>query len=96
MMASKDSFLEQAPKQLFIGGKWLDAESGAVDDVVNPATGEVIARVARGGGADTEKAIEAAQAAFPIWASLDVDERAKILRRVADLIIEKADELATI
>lgn len=95
-MASMNSFLEQAPKQLFIGGKWLDAESGAVDDVVNPATGEVIARVARGGGADTEKAIEAAQAAFPIWASLDVDERAKILRRVADLIIEKADELATI
>lgn len=89
-------YVENAPKQLFIGGKWLDADSGEVDDVVNPATGKVITQVARGGAIDAEKAIEAAQAAFPVWAALPVDERAKILRKAADLITEKADELATI
>ncbi|MCO7127546.1 NAD-dependent succinate-semialdehyde dehydrogenase [Sporolactobacillus shoreicorticis] len=95
-MALENSYVKQAPKQLFIGGEWIDAESMEVDDVVNPATGEVIAKVARGGAVDTEKAIEAAQAAFPVWSSMPVDERAKILRKVADLITEKADELAEI
>lgn len=96
MMSEIGLYVENAPKQLFIGGKWLDADSGEVDDVVNPATGKVITQVARGGAIDAEKAIEAAQAAFPVWAALPVDERAKILRKAADLITEKADELATI
>ncbi|MET1250080.1 NAD-dependent succinate-semialdehyde dehydrogenase [Sporolactobacillus sp. STCC-11] len=95
-MTEIDSYVDKAPKQLFIGGKWLDADSGEVDDVVNPATGKVITQVARGGAIDAEKAIDAAQAAYPVWASLPVDERAKILRKVADLITEKADELAAI
>jgi succinate-semialdehyde dehydrogenase/glutarate-semialdehyde dehydrogenase len=96
MMTEIDSYVEKAPKQLFIGGEWLDADSGELDDVVNPATGEVIARVARGGALDAEKAIEAAQKAFPIWSTMPVDDRAKIMRTIADLIVDKADELAAI
>ncbi|MCL1631558.1 NAD-dependent succinate-semialdehyde dehydrogenase [Sporolactobacillus sp. CPB3-1] len=95
-MTEYDLYLQHAPKQLYIGGKWVDADSREVDDVVNPATGEVIAHVARGGAIDTERAIAAAEAAYPVWASVPVDERAKIMRRAADLITEKADELAAI
>ncbi|MCO7174929.1 NAD-dependent succinate-semialdehyde dehydrogenase [Sporolactobacillus kofuensis] len=95
-MGEFDAFIENAPKQLFIGGEWIDAESGERDEIINPATGAVIATVARGGAVDTEKAIEAAQKAFPVWSSMPVDDRSRIMRKIADLIVTHADELAAI
>lgn len=95
-MSRTDEILDKAPKQLFIGGRWIDAENGETDAVVNPATGQVIAHVARGGAADTEKAIDAAERAFPGWAETDPDQRAAIMRRITDLIVSHADELAVL
>jgi succinate-semialdehyde dehydrogenase / glutarate-semialdehyde dehydrogenase len=80
----------------FIGGKWLDASSGATHAVVNPATRETIGTVPDMGVADTRRAIEAAQQAFPAWAALTAKERAAILRRWFDLLMANQDDLATL
>jgi succinate-semialdehyde dehydrogenase/glutarate-semialdehyde dehydrogenase len=78
----------------YVGGEWIEADAGETFDVVNPATGEVIARVPRMGVPETRRAIAAAADAFPRWRSMLARERARILRRWADLMIEHADALA--
>jgi succinate-semialdehyde dehydrogenase/glutarate-semialdehyde dehydrogenase len=80
--------------QAYVNGAWVDADSGETFDVSNPATGEVLARVPRMGIAETRRAIEAAQEAFPAWRARTAKERAAILRRWADLLIEHENELA--
>jgi len=80
----------------FIGGKWLDAASGATHAVVNPATGERIGTVPDMGSADTRSAIEAASRAFPPWAALTARERAAILRRWYELLMAHQEDLATL
>ena len=75
-------------------GAWRDAASGATFDVINPATGEAIATIADGGADDAAAAIEAAGRAQPSWAAVPARERAEILRRAFELIVERADELA--
>jgi succinate-semialdehyde dehydrogenase / glutarate-semialdehyde dehydrogenase len=80
----------------FIGGKWVDAASGATQPVVNPATRETIGTVPDMGVADTRRAIEAAHQAFPAWAALTAKERAAILRRWFDLLMANQDDLATL
>jgi succinate-semialdehyde dehydrogenase / glutarate-semialdehyde dehydrogenase len=80
----------------FIGGKWVDAASGATQAVVNPATRETIGTVPDMGVADTRRAIEAAHQAFPAWAALTAKERAAILRRWFDLLMAHQDDLATL
>lgn len=95
-MTDMNALIKNLPDRLFIGGKWIDAESGETDAVINPATGEIIAHVARGKAADAEKAIEAAAAAFPDWSETSPDLRAGIMRKIADKIIEQADRLARI
>src|SRR6185312_15398818 len=60
----------------------------------NPATGEVLALVARHGAAETRQAIEAADAAFPAWRAATAAERSKILRRLYELMLENEDDLA--
>ncbi|SHF52221.1 succinate-semialdehyde dehydrogenase / glutarate-semialdehyde dehydrogenase [Microbulbifer donghaiensis] len=82
--------------QSYVDGKWIDADSGETFDVTNPATGEVVASVASLGAAETRRAIEAASKAWPAWRDATVKERAKILRRWYDLIIDNADDLAKI
>jgi succinate-semialdehyde dehydrogenase / glutarate-semialdehyde dehydrogenase len=72
----------------------LEADSGETFPVHDPATGETIAEVARMGVAETRRAIERAQAAYPSWRSLLAKDRARILRRWADLMLEHEDELA--
>jgi succinate-semialdehyde dehydrogenase/glutarate-semialdehyde dehydrogenase len=72
----------------------LEADSGETFPVHDPATGETIAEVARMGAAETRRAIERAQAAYPSWRSLLAKDRARILRRWADLMLEHEDELA--
>ncbi len=80
--------------QGFLGGKWVDADSGKTHDVTNPATGEVIGTIPDMGAAETRRAIEAARAAMPGWARKTAKERAGILRKWHDLMLENADDLA--
>ncbi len=82
------------PTRLFIDGKWCDADSGKTHSVVNPATEEGIAEIAWGGWAETRRALEAAQRAMPTWMKLTAWDRAKILKKTADLIRERADAIA--
>lgn len=80
----------------YVNGQWIDADSGKTFPVVNPATGEKIAEVPRLGVAETRRAIEAAEAAFPAWKAKTGKERAAILRRFFDLVMANQDDLATI
>ncbi len=77
--------------QAFIDGAWVGEPRMVVTD---KATGEEIARVPEMGAAETNAAIAAAHRAFPAWSKLLAKERAKILRRWYELIVEHADELA--
>src|SRR5438552_11143469 len=73
---------------------WIETGSGETFEVLNPATGEVLSEVPRMGIAETRRAIEAAAEAFPRWSSLLARERAQILRRWADLIVDHLDDLS--
>ena len=83
-------------RQAYVDGRWVDADSGATFAVVNPATGETVAEVPRMGAAETRRAIEAAQRALPAWKGKPAKERARVLRRLADLMAEHADGLAAL
>lgn len=82
--------------QAYIGGRWVDADDGAVLTVRNPADGSVLGTVPKMGAAETRRAIEAANAAWPAWRALTAGARAKILRRWFDLIVENQEDLAVI
>jgi succinate-semialdehyde dehydrogenase/glutarate-semialdehyde dehydrogenase len=75
-------------EQASIGGEWCDADDGATFEVINPANGEVRARVPRMGVAETRRAIEAARRGQGDWASRPAAERAARLRRLRDLRLE--------
>ncbi|GGG92742.1 NAD-dependent succinate-semialdehyde dehydrogenase [Silvibacterium dinghuense] len=90
----KDSTLLRT--QAWIDGQWSDADSGQRFDVYDPATGSVLASVPWMGAAETRRAIEAANAAWPAWRRQTAKARAAILRRFSDLILESADDLARI
>jgi betaine-aldehyde dehydrogenase len=78
----------------FIGGEAVDAADGATEDVVNPATGAVIAAAPLSGKADVDRAVAAAKQAFGGWATTPPGERARALLRMADLIEERGEEIA--
>ncbi|MBI4540054.1 MAG: aldehyde dehydrogenase family protein [Gemmatimonadetes bacterium] len=82
--------------QHWIGGEWQAAASGESFDVRNPATGELLARVASGDAADVDRAATAARAAFrgEAWRKLSPHRRAELLWRLADLVERHAEELA--
>ncbi|MDQ2896350.1 MAG: NAD-dependent succinate-semialdehyde dehydrogenase [Actinomycetota bacterium] len=82
--------------QAYVDGRWIDADDGSTFDVVDPATGRVLAAVPRMGAAETRRAIEAAARALPAWRARLARERARIMRRWADLMIERQEELATL
>ncbi len=81
-------------KRMYIDGKWSDADSGRTLGVTNPATEEVVAEVAYGGRAETRRAIEAAGRAMPAWMKLTAWDRAKVLKKTAELMRERADAIA--
>ena len=89
-------FLRGGPKKLFIGGRWADSASGKTFDTIDPATGEVLARVAEAGPEDVDRAVAAARKSFDsgVWRGLPAAERAKVLWKAGDLIEEHAMELA--
>jgi succinate-semialdehyde dehydrogenase / glutarate-semialdehyde dehydrogenase len=80
-------------RQAWVGGEWVDADSGETFPVANPATGEELARVPRMGPAETRRALEAAEAAYPGWRARTAGDRARIMRRWADLMLEQLDDL---
>src|SRR6478609_2348109 len=80
--------------QLFINGQWQDAADGRSLAVFNPASGKEIGRVAQAGKADLDRALEAAQKGFEVWRDMPAADRAKIMRKAASLIRERANEIA--
>jgi succinate-semialdehyde dehydrogenase/glutarate-semialdehyde dehydrogenase len=82
--------------RMFIDGEWCDARSGATVEATSPATGESLGPVADGDRDDAQRAIDAANAAFPSWAARTGFERAELLHRAADAIERRRDELARI
>ncbi|MGU3665398.1 aldehyde dehydrogenase family protein [Methylobacterium sp. A49B] len=85
-------------RTLLIDGKWVPAQSGKTFDVTDPATGEVIAKVAEGDKADVDAAVKAARRAFESgpWPRMTPSARGRLLHRIGDLILEHADELAAL
>jgi len=83
-------------KQLFIDGEFVDAVSGKTFPVFNPATGEILAKVAEGDAADVDLAVSAARRAFESgpWRSMSPAERARLIYKLADKLEERLEDLA--
>jgi succinate-semialdehyde dehydrogenase/glutarate-semialdehyde dehydrogenase len=81
---------------LFIAGEWRPASGGATIDVVNPATGERIGSVAHATRADLDEALAVAEKGFAAWRRISAYERAKIMRKAAALMRERADAIANL
>lgn len=81
---------------LYINGQWVPASDGKVFTAYNPATGEKLAECAEATKEDVDAAVNAAWAAFPAWRDMGIAERAGILEKIADIIDENAELLATI
>src|SRR6201989_572352 len=84
--------------RMLIGGEWVDARSGETFESVDPFTGRVWAEIPRAGAEDVDAAVRAARAAFDDgpWPRMAGTERARIMRRLADLIAEHAREIAVV
>lgn len=81
--------------KMFIQGESVDAEGAATFNVSNPATGEVVDSVPRGGREDAKKAIDAASDAFKVWSERPLIERSRVLLKIAELVRENVEDLAT-
>jgi len=84
------------PRKLLIDGRWVAASSGKTFDSIDPATGEVLARVAEGDKADIDAAVKAARRAFENgpWTKMSASERGRIIWKIADLLEEHTEEFA--
>jgi succinate-semialdehyde dehydrogenase/glutarate-semialdehyde dehydrogenase len=78
----------------YIAGAWVGADDGATLDVTNPATGEVIGQIPKSGQSETMRAIDAAHAAFPAFAAMDLMGRLALLWKLHDALIDNQDSLA--
>ncbi len=83
-------------QQAFIDGAWVNADSGETVEVLNPATGELVGNVAKCGGVETRRAIEAAEKAMVTWRAKPAKERSALLRSWFNLMIEAQEDLAQI
>ena len=91
MLQNANPYMKQAN---LIGGKWVEADSGAKIDVVNPANGQVLGTIPKCGQAETTRAIEAAQKAFESFRQTTALERSKMLRKLHDALLDNQDSLA--
>jgi succinate-semialdehyde dehydrogenase / glutarate-semialdehyde dehydrogenase len=82
--------------QCYVDGQWIDADSGKTIDVTNPSDGSRLGTVPAAGEAETRRAIEAANRAYPAWRARTAKERAKILRTWFDLMMANQEDLARI
>ncbi len=82
--------------QAYVGGEWIDADSGATFDVTDPATGDVVASVADLGVDETRRAVDLAEVAQKGWAARTAKDRGAVLRRWYELFLEHKEDLALI
>ena len=80
----------------YLDGTWVEADNGKTIVVKNPATFEAIGEVPAMGTAETRRAIEAANRAFPAWRAMLAKERRAILRKLSDLMLENTEDLGVI
>ena len=85
-----------ADVELFIDGTWRAAVSGKTLPVINPATGEAIGVVAHAEKADLDLALAAAQKGFDVWKKVSAHDRYRLMRKAADILRSRADEIATL
>jgi succinate-semialdehyde dehydrogenase/glutarate-semialdehyde dehydrogenase len=82
--------------ELFIDGQWLNGDGRAGEDVINPATEKPLARLPHASTADLDRALEAAKKGFSVWRATSAYDRAKIMRKAADLMRERYDAISKI
>ncbi len=85
-----------ADLSLFIGGEWLAGDGRKTSPVINPATEEVIGHLPHASKADLDRALAEAERGFKVWRAIFPDQRGKILKKAADLMRERAEEIARI
>jgi aldehyde dehydrogenase (NAD+) len=91
------AYLADRTKQLLIGGRWVDAADGSTYETTNPSDGLVLARLAKASAVDVDRAVNAARSALEgRWAAVTPFDRQAILLRLADLVDENFEELATL
>ena len=90
------TMMTRRDERLLIGGEWSEATGGARFDVTSPATGEVVGSVPNATAGDIRRAIDAAEAALPGWRGMTALQRARLLRKAADVIRERVAEIGTI
>ena len=83
-------------QQCFVNGEWQSAPEGAVLQVTNPASGEILGTVPKFGREETSRAVAAAEAALPGWAALTAGERSRLLRKFHDLLLAHQEDLAVL
>ncbi len=83
------------PRLALIGGRWVEGSAGTFE-VRNPYSGELVNEIARCSAADVDRAVAAAAAAQPAWAATPLIERAKVLRRINRLFVERAEPIARV
>ncbi|MGF7161501.1 betaine-aldehyde dehydrogenase [Rhodoligotrophos appendicifer] len=88
--------LSETSLKNYIGGRYVNSAGNEQFNALNPATGEIICNVQQASEADLEAALASAQAGFQLWRKMTGAERGRILRRAADLLRERNDELATL
>src|SRR5450432_3470151 len=81
---------------LYIDGKWLNGDGRKDEDVINPATGKVLAHLPHASKADLDAALQAAQKGFAVWKATSAYDRAKIMRKAADLLRERFDHVSKV
>src|ERR1700735_2437754 len=83
-------------RELFIDGRWRAAREGRRTTIADPATGEPVGSTAIADAKDVGDAVPAAKRALPLWSGTHAAERARILHRAADLIVERLDVIAAL
>ncbi len=81
---------------LYIDGKWLNGEGRKGEDVINPANGKTLAHLPHASKADLDAALAAAEKGFALWKATSAYDRAKILRKAADLVRERHDHISKV
>jgi succinate-semialdehyde dehydrogenase/glutarate-semialdehyde dehydrogenase len=81
---------------LYIGGQWRNGDGRQGEDVINPATEKPLGRLPHAGASDLDQALEAAEKGFAVWRATAAYDRAKVLRKAANLVRERAEPIARI
>ncbi len=82
--------------QLYIDGEWLNGSGRNAEDVINPATGKVLAALPHAGKADLDRALSAAEQGLKLWRATSAYDRARIMRKAAELVRERSDAIAKV